>query len=64
MRFKGFMRKVLETGRQESCDFRTEHFKEVGIMPQAAMPVLEAYQLVNKWNQSQVNPRFIYWLEA
>jgi hypothetical protein len=58
------MRKILENGKQEQCPFEPEHFRAAGITPQAAMPVLEAYQLVNQWNQRQFNPRFIYWLEA
>lgn len=64
MRFTGFMRTTIDSGIHEFCDFKPDHFRDAGITPQAGMPVLEAYQLVNKLNQSQVNPRFIYWLEA
>lgn len=65
MRFKGFMRKFLGGGIAEFCGFQSEHFKEAGLMPMpaAGMPVLEAHELVNKWNMGQTDPRFMYWLE-
>lgn len=66
MRFKKFNRRRLDTGTTETLGFESQHFHEAGVpyAPMAGMPVLEAYQLTNQWNQAQVNPRFIYWLEA
>jgi lipid A disaccharide synthetase len=64
MRFKGYMRRVLGHGDTEFVPFEPEHYKQVGVMPSpyVGMPVLEAFQLVNLWNQ-QAN-KFVFWLEA
>lgn len=65
MRFKGFMRRFVDGSAPEFCGFGSEHFREagVGFAPSAGMPLLEAHELVNKWNKSQITPRFVYWLE-
>jgi hypothetical protein len=63
MKFKGFMRRCIGNGVAEFIGFQSEHFREVGVgyAPIAGMPVLEAHQLINKWNRSTA--RFVYWLE-
>jgi hypothetical protein len=65
MRFKNFMRKFIGTGEVQALEFGPEHFQEAGILPApwGGMPLLEAYQLINKWNRSQAEPRFLYWLD-
>ena len=66
MRFKTFMRRIIGETGPEVVPFGREHFTEAGLgyAPFAGMPILEAYELVNKWNRIQYAPRFIYWLEA
>lgn len=66
MRFKGFFRKFVGTPGSEFINFGPEHFKQAGIgfAPSAGMPLLEAYQLVNKFNSGQHTPQFVYFLEA
>lgn len=64
MRFKQFCMKIIETGETVLKEFDHHHYKQVGVgySPQSGMPLLESYQLVNYWNASQIEPRFIYWL--
>lgn len=66
MRYATFMRRVIGESVPEVCTFGPDHFREAGVSygTLAEMPMLEAFQLVNKWNGSQHAPRFIYWLEA
>lgn len=61
-RFYTYIRKLIETGQIETCEFAPEHFMQAGFRrPMTAMPVLEAHELVNRWNREQ--KRFVYWLE-
>lgn len=66
MRFKGFTRRVLGTfSQQESfVEFTPEHYKLVGVgySPALGMPVLEAYELINKWNAQQHRQGIVYYL--
>lgn len=67
MRFKSFMRRMVDSGVTELVQFDVTHYLDagVGFSSYAGMPILEAFQLVNKWNAQQVNnQRYVYWLEA
>lgn len=61
MRPKTYLRKNLSTNEVEEIYFNPSHYKEVGLPPSisAGMPILEAYQLVNKWNH-QTDQRTVY----
>lgn len=65
MAFHSYLRKDVSSGSIERVSFRDEHYKEAGlrVMRLFGMPILEAYQLVNKWNVSQLAQRFVYALE-
>lgn len=65
MRFTQFLRRLVSTGEVQALPFAEEHFKEagVGFAPIAGMPLLESFQLVNKWNRLQAEPRYLYFLE-
>lgn len=66
MRFTTYLRKILGTGEVQALPFGEEHFREAGVgyAPVAGMPLLESYQLVNKWNRLQPEqPRYLYFLE-
>lgn len=62
MRHKSFMCRNLATNETTEMHFGREHYTTAGVpfAPVAGMPVLEAHQLVNHWNQTQAN--FVYWL--
>ncbi len=62
MRFTKFYRRVLASGLVEAVPFAPEHFREAGVgyAPVAGMPILEAFQLVNKWNLSQSDQQFVF----
>lgn len=64
MRFKHYIRRSLEGG-SETILFGPVHFADAGVgySSVGGMPILEAYQLVNKWNLQQHEPQFIYCLE-
>ena len=65
MRFKGYWRKVSPNS-PEFILFDESHYREAGVgySPSIGMPVLEAYQLVNKWNMAEASRnRFRYWLQ-
>ena len=59
-----YLCKRLDTGEIVVAAFEAEHFIEAGLQPRSlgGMPVLESYQLVNKWNLSQDIQRFVYGL--
>lgn len=65
-RYKGYMRTIIGQSGSEACDFRETHYREAGVAPSplAGMPLLEAHELINKWNRDQaiVHPRYIFWL--
>jgi hypothetical protein len=63
MRFTHYLRKLLVTGSVERLPFDESHFREVGMSTMSGMPILEAYQLVNKWNVDQNSQRFMFALE-
>lgn len=66
MAFKTFTQRRVSTGETEQRPFTPEHFQSMGVAytPAAGMPLLESYQLVNQWNQSQPLPSYVYGLEA
>ena len=57
-----YLCKVVSTGEVFERPFEPAHYREVGIAPRTlgGMPVLEAYQLVNRWNIVQASQRFVY----
>ena len=60
-----YLRKVLATGEIQRIHFTAEHYKAVGV-PAAlyhGMPVLEAYQTINRLNVSQPDQQYVYALE-
>lgn len=64
-RFKGFMRLILGHDQPEFIEFDATHYRAAGVPAStfAGMPILEAHELVNKWNSQQIaGQRFIYWL--
>jgi hypothetical protein len=65
MRFTHFLRRILSTGEVEKLPFDEPHFQEAGVpaSKMSGMPILEAYQLVNKWNVQQGTQRFMFALE-
>lgn len=65
MRYKYFLRRVLDTGDIQRVPFDPSHYNAVGVgySPAIGMPQLEAHQLVNRWNVLQSIQRFIYGLE-
>jgi hypothetical protein len=63
MRFTHYLRKLLATESVERLPFDASHFKEAGMSTMSGMPILEAYQLVNKWNVDQNSQRFMFALE-
>jgi hypothetical protein len=69
MRFKGFTKRVLGTFVQSESfvAFDADHYKEAGVpfSSLAGMPVLEAFQLINKWNarkERQGRQEIVYYL--
>lgn len=60
-----YLKKTLDTGRIDRVEFQSAHYDEAGVPRStlAGMPLLEAYQLVNKWNKAQTNQRIVYALE-
>lgn len=62
MRHTHFYRKILSTGQIEEVPFDASHYREEGIPVLQEMPILEAHNLVNKWNAHEQGRRFIYWL--
>ncbi len=69
MRFKGYWRKLVGHDVDPVfVQFDENNYKQagVGFSPTAGMPLLESYQLVNKWNGATAKHggnRYIYWLE-
>lgn len=65
-RYRGYMRTPVGSGSPAECrDFLETHYREAGVPPSplAGMPILEAHELVNKWNRDQVSPRYVFWLQ-
>jgi hypothetical protein len=64
-RYRTYFRRILETGEVNECEFSEDHFREAGVpvTPNFGMPLLEAHELVNKWNRCQITSRFMFWLE-
>jgi hypothetical protein len=64
MRYINYYRRHLSSGETEILPFTREHFSEAGIgySSLGGMPMLEAYQLVNKWNMNQPTQRYVYGL--
>lgn len=62
MRYKTYIRKMAGFA-PETYTFAEHHYQEahVAFTPAAGMPILEAHQLVNKWNKDQ--NRFVYILD-
>jgi hypothetical protein len=60
-----YLRKVLATGEIQRIPFTAEHYKTAGVLPAmlSGLPVLEAYQAVNRFNVSQQDQRYVYALE-
>lgn len=60
-----YLRKILDTGTVERVDFESAQYDEAGVPRStlAGMPLLEAHQLVNKWNKAQTIQRIVYALE-
>ena len=60
-----YLCKILDSGEIFVASFEPSHFIEAGLQPRSlgGMPVLEAYQLVNRWNTTQVDQRYVYGLE-
>ena len=65
MRHRVYLRKYLNTGMVEEFYWSREHYREAGFSEDFdSMPLLEAYQLVNKWNISQADPQqYVYALK-
>lgn len=61
MRPTHYLQKILASGQVDSIPFDASHYSEAGLLPSisAGMPVLEAHQLVNKWNH-QTDQRIVY----
>jgi len=59
------MRRVIGEPVPEAMEFGPEHYREagVGFAPGAGMPLVEAHQLINRWNRNQFEHCFVYWLE-
>lgn len=69
MRFKGYWRKLIgEDTDPVFVLFHGNDFREVGISSTLGeMPLLESYELVNRWNAAtgkHGGNRSIYWLEG
>lgn len=63
MRYKSYFERILETGEVRELSFGPEQFKTMGLLPVSiGMPELEALQLINRWNRTQQQVRFLYWL--
>ena len=67
MRFKQFHRRDLRTdGTGDlTLEFDREHYTAAGVgyAPAIGIPMLEAYELINKWNAQQVvRQNFVYYL--
>ena len=62
MRFKEYWIKNLSTNTVERVRFSANDFTECGLQyaPQSGMPLLEAYQLINKWNLQQSVQVYVY----
>lgn len=65
MRPTHYLRRNLETGEIQRIPFDASHYSEAGLLPSisAGFPLLEAYQLANKWNLAQSAQRFVYGLD-
>ncbi len=66
MRYTHYLRKVLATGEVQRIPFAPSHYTQAGLLPStgSGMPVLEAHQIVNKWNISQDGLQaYVYGLE-
>jgi hypothetical protein len=63
MRYKTYYKLLEFDPKPTVLPFSPEHYKEAGMpySPEAGMPVLEAHQLVNKWNRK--TSAFKFWLE-
>lgn len=61
-----YYQRILATGEVTVHPWHASHFREAGVspMPLGGMPILEAFQLVNKWNISQTPQRYVYGLEV
>jgi hypothetical protein len=65
MAHPSYLRKILATGEVERVPFTAEHYAAVGV-PAAlyhGIPVLEAHQLINRWNVNQLEQNYVYALE-
>lgn len=60
-----YLRKVLATSEIQRIPFTAEHYKTAGVLPAmlSGLPVLEAYQTVNRLNVSQHDQQYVYALE-
>ena len=65
MRFTHYLRRILATGTVERMQFDVPQFREAGVPASvmSGMPLLEAYELVNKWNLQQEQQHFVFALE-
>lgn len=64
MRHTHYLKRTIATDSVERLRFDPAHYIEAGFVPmQLGMPMLEAYQLVNKWNINQKIQRHVYALE-
>lgn len=65
MRFTHYLRRILATGTVERVQFDAPQFREAGVPASimSGMPLLEAHQLVNKWNVQQDPQKFVFALE-
>jgi hypothetical protein len=62
MRYTHYYRRLNRTGEVDQVVFYSTHYDSVGLKPQAGMPVLEAHELVNRFNRES-NGTFTYFLE-
>lgn len=61
MRPTHYLRKILANGEVTRVPFDKSHYDEAGLPASISggMPILEAHQLVNKWNH-QTDQRIVY----
>ena len=63
MIYRHYYRRLNRNGSEvDKFQFEPAHFTRMGLKPQAGMPVLEAHELVNRFNR-EGNGTFTYFLE-
>lgn len=57
-----YLQRTIVTGEIIEFPFMPNDYLNAGVLPSTAagMPILEAYQLVNRWNVSQADQQFVY----